>query len=234
MSVVMEDLGTKTQVAAPRHRRTSQTGELIKHDQYFPLPLYPFIYSFLSHGLYSCGRKKNSLLSKVQRRSSCLTQYHNNWKPFFSLPLYRHSRSALRMSEYVIWRTIQTLWLIEEEKNLCIWHTSCLRKEKVRVWLSSQPPLKQSPVSEGAEDGHKVSIKAPSGTYTCLCTSIWDRKEVRRADGRVKDNHSGLSGRGQANALRECTSPFFTCCKIIVILLTADLSSKKSKVLFYL
>lgn len=58
MSVVMEDLGTKTQVAAPRHRRTSQTGELIKHDQYFPLPLYPFIYSFLSHGLYSCGRKK--------------------------------------------------------------------------------------------------------------------------------------------------------------------------------
>lgn len=58
MSVVMEDLGTKTQVAAPRHRRTSQTGELIKHDQYFPLPLYPFIYSFLSHGLYSCGSKK--------------------------------------------------------------------------------------------------------------------------------------------------------------------------------
>lgn len=118
MSVVMEDLGTKTQVAAPRHRRTSQTGELIKHDQYFPLPLYPFIYSILSHGLYSCGSKKNSLLSKVQRRSSCLTQYHNNWKPFFSLPLYRHSRSALRMSEYVIRRTIQTLWLIEEEKKL--------------------------------------------------------------------------------------------------------------------
>lgn len=44
MSVVMEDLGTKTQVAAPRRRLTSQNGELIKHDQYCPLPLYPFIY----------------------------------------------------------------------------------------------------------------------------------------------------------------------------------------------
>lgn len=66
MSVVMEDLGTKTQVAAPRHRRTSQTGKLIKHDQYFPLPLYPFIYSFLSLGLYSCGRKKKACCQKCR------------------------------------------------------------------------------------------------------------------------------------------------------------------------
>lgn len=34
MNVVMEDLETKTQVAASRRRLTSQTGELIKHDQY--------------------------------------------------------------------------------------------------------------------------------------------------------------------------------------------------------
>lgn len=44
MSGVMEDLGTKTQVAAPRHCLTSQTGELIKHDQYWSPPS-PAVYS---------------------------------------------------------------------------------------------------------------------------------------------------------------------------------------------
>lgn len=54
MSVVMEDRGTKTQVAAPRRRLTSQTGELIKHDQYRPpLPLHLFIYSFVLPGIYT-------------------------------------------------------------------------------------------------------------------------------------------------------------------------------------
>lgn len=69
--------------------------------------------------------------------------------------------------------------------------------------MSSQPLLKQSPVSEGAEDRHKVSIAAPLGAHTCLTTSILDREEGLRADRRVKDNHSGLSGTGQANAKKK-------------------------------
>lgn len=147
---------------------------------------------------------EKSLLSKAQRQSSCLIQYHNNWKPFFFFtpPLYRHNGSVLKMSEYVIWHTVQTLWLVDR-KNECIWCAGCPRKEKVRVWLSSQPRLKQSPVSEGAEDRHKVSSPAPLGAYACPSTSIFDRKEGLRADGSLKDNHSGLSGTGQANAKNE-------------------------------
>lgn len=65
--------------------------------------------------------------------------------------------------------------------------------------MSSQSPLKQSLVSEDAEDSHKVSIAAPLGTYTCLFTSVLDSKEKVRAYERVKDNHSGLPGTGLAN-----------------------------------
>lgn len=70
--------------------------------------------------------------------------------------------------------------------------------------------LKQSPVSEDAENRHKVSIAAPPGAYTCLSTSILDRKEELRAYGRVKDNHSGLSGTGQANAKSKVNVFLFT------------------------
>lgn len=73
MSVVMEDLGTKTQVAAPRHRFTSHTGQLIKHDQYCP-PLL-FIHLFISF--------TGSLLKPAVRSAY---HHHNNLMPFFRLP----------------------------------------------------------------------------------------------------------------------------------------------------
>lgn len=58
--------------------------------------------------------------------------------------------------------------------------------------MSSQPLLKQSPVSKGVEDSHKGSVAAPLGDYTFLCISILDRKEEQTAVREVKDSHSGL------------------------------------------
>lgn len=68
MSGVMEDLGTKTQVAAPRHCLTSQTGELIKHDQYWsPSPaVYSSIHFFQAWAL------KNVCHQKLKRQTSSL------------------------------------------------------------------------------------------------------------------------------------------------------------------
>lgn len=69
MSGVMEDLGTKTQVAAPRHCLTSQTGELIKHDQYWSPPPLPFIHLFI---FFRLGLKKNVCHQKLKRQTSSL------------------------------------------------------------------------------------------------------------------------------------------------------------------
>ena len=84
----------------------------------------------------------------------------------------------------------------------------CHRKEKVRVWLSSQSLLKQSPVSEDAEYRHKVSIAAPLGAYTCLSTSILDRKEehggIWKSKGQSLRTVTDRSGKGKGKKQNGC------------------------------
>lgn len=155
----------KTQVAAPRRRLTSHTAELIKHDQYCPLPLY----SFLSLGLKRARCQKTVLLA-LELNAIFL-------HCFFHLD----NGSVLEMSEHVMWRAIQALWLGE---RVMVRTLDVRGKEKVRIWLSSRPLLTQS------QRVQRTDTKLASRSPRCQHMSTSDR--AAGTEGRGKRRGQSL------------------------------------------